>query len=58
MLMRLSKAETGVHGYHCLGDMAVRMPDGGLVFGCVTCFNCLKGVKFVVNCVKCVCQSP
>ena len=25
MLMRFNKAETAVHGYHCPGDMAVRM---------------------------------
>ena len=25
MLMRPNKAETNVYGYHCLGDMAVRM---------------------------------
>ena len=25
MLMRSNKAETAVHGYHCPGDMAVRM---------------------------------
>ena len=25
MLMRPNKAETAVHGCHCLGDMAVRM---------------------------------
>ena len=25
MLMRPKKAETAVHGCHCLGDMAVRM---------------------------------
>ena len=58
-LMRLNKAETAVNGCHCLGDMAVRMPDRGLVFGCVSCFlNCLKGVTFVVNCVKLMCANP
>ena len=30
--------ETVVHACHYLGDMAVRMPDRGLVFECVTCF--------------------
>ena len=49
-----NKAETAVHGYHCPGNMAMCMPDRGLVFECVTCFNCLKGVTFVVDCVKCV----
>ena len=38
MLMRLNKAEIAVHGCHYLGDMAVRMPDHGLAFECVTCF--------------------
>ena len=52
--MRPNKAETAVHGCHCLGGMAVHMLDRGLVFECVTCFNCLKGVTFVVDCVKCV----
>ena len=27
MLMRLSKGETAVHGFHCLRDMAVRMHE-------------------------------
>ena len=36
ILMRPNKAETTVHGCHCPGDMAVRMPDRGLVFECVT----------------------
>ena len=38
----------------CLGDMAVRMPDCGLVFERVTCFYCLKRVTFLVDCVKCL----
>ena len=40
----------------CLGDMAVRtcMPDRGLVFECVTSFDCAKRVTFLVDCVKCV----
>ena len=38
----------------CLGDMAVRMPDRGLVFERVTCFYCSKSVTFLVDCVKCV----
>ena len=54
MLMKSNKAETAVHGCHCPGDMAVLMPDRGLVFECVTCCNCLKEVTFVVDCVKCV----
>ena len=56
MLMRPNKAETAVHGCHCPSDtcMAVRMPDHKLVFQCVDCFHCLKGVTFVVDCVKCV----
>ena len=54
MLMRANKAETAVHGCHYLGDMAVYMPDLGLVFECVTCFYCSKRVTFVVYCVKCV----
>ena len=54
VLVRPNKAETAVHGYHGMGDMAVRMPDRGLVFECATCFNCLEGVTFVVDCVKCV----
>ena len=41
-------------GCHYLGDMAVRMPDNGLVFECVTCLYCSKRVTFVVGCVKCV----
>ena len=49
VLMRPNKAETAVHGCHCPGDMAVCMPDCGLVFECVTCFDCLKGVTFVVD---------
>ena len=40
MLVRPNKAETAVHGCHYLGDMAVRMPDRGLVFECVTWFYC------------------
>ena len=38
----------------CLGDMAVRMPDRGLVFERVTCFYCSKRVTLLVDCVKCV----
>ena len=38
----------------CLGDMAVRMPDRGLVFERVTCFCRSKRVTFLVDCVKCV----
>ena len=30
----------------CLGDMAVHMPDRGLVFEPVTCFYCSKRVTF------------
>ena len=52
MPMRPNKAETAVHGCHFLGDMAVRMPDRGLVFERVT--YCSKRVTFVVDCVKCV----
>ena len=51
------EAETAVHGCHYLGDMAVRMPDRGLVFERVTCFYCSKRVTFVIDCVK-VCQFP
>ena len=51
ILPRPNKAETAVHGCHCPGDMAERMQDCGLMFECVTCFNCLKGVTFVVDCV-------
>ena len=67
MPMRPNKAETAVHGCHylgqepiglllgsCLGDMAVRMPDRGLVLERVTCFYCSKRVTLLVNCVKCV----
>ena len=57
VLMRPNKAETAVHACHYLGDMAVRMPDCGLVFECVTCFYCLKGVTFVVD-LSNVCQFP
>ena len=53
MPMRPNKAETAVQG-SCLGDMAVRMPDRGLVFERVTCFYCSKRVTFLVDCVKCV----
>ena len=53
MPMRPNKAETAIHGCHYLGDMAVRMPDCGLVFECVTRFYCSKTVTFVVDCVKC-----
>ena len=60
--MRPNKADTAVHGCHYLGqepsgflgDMAVRMPDRGLVFDCVTYFYCPKRVTFLVDCVKCV----
>ena len=52
MLMRPNKAEIAAHGFHCPDDMAVLVPERGLVFECVTCFNCLKGVSFVVDCVK------
>ena len=38
----------------CLGDMAVRMPDRGLVFERATCFYCSKRVTFLLDCVKCV----
>ena len=54
MAMRPNEAETAVHGYHYLGDMAVRMPDRGLVFERVTYFYCSIRVTFVVDCVKCV----
>ena len=54
MPMRTNKAETAVHGCHYLGDMAVRMPDRGLVFERATCFHCSKRVTFLVDCVKCV----
>ena len=53
MLMRPNKAETAGHGCHCPDDMAVRMPDRGLMFEHVTCLNCLKGVTFIVDCVMC-----
>ena len=33
MLMRPNKAETAVHGFHCSGDISVRM-----LKVCVTCF--------------------
>ena len=49
-----NKAEIAVHGCHYLGDMAMRMPRRGLVFECVTCFYCSKGVIFVLDCVRCV----
>ena len=39
MPMRRNEAETAAHGCHYLGDTAVRMPDRGLVFERVTCFN-------------------
>ena len=54
MLMRPNKAETAVQGCHYLGDMAVRMPEHGLLFACVTCFYFSKRVTFVVDWVKCV----
>ena len=54
ILTRPKREGTAVRGCHHPGDMAVRMPDHSLVFECVTCFNCLKGVTFVVECVKCV----
>ena len=54
MPMRLNKAETAVHGCHYLGDMAVCMPDPGLVFERITFFYFSKRVTFVVDCVKCV----
>ena len=47
-------AETAVHGCHCPDDTVVCMTDRGLVFKCVTCFNYLKGVTLVVDCVKCI----
>ena len=52
MPMRPNKAETAVHGCHYLGDIAVRMPDRGLVFERATCFYCSKRVTFVVDCVN------
>ena len=59
MLVRPNKAESAVHGCLHLGDMAVCMPDCGLVFERVTCFYCSKRVTFVVDCVKCVkCVNP
>ena len=54
MLMRPNKDETAIHGCHYPGDIAVRMLDRGLVFECVTCFYCSKGVTFVVDCAKSV----
>ena len=54
MSVRPNKAETAVHGCHYLGDMAVCMPDRGLLFERVTCFYCSERVTFVVDCVKCV----
>ena len=54
MSVRPNKAETAVHGCHYLGDMAVCMPDRGLLFERVSCFYCSKRVTFVVDCVKCV----
>ena len=58
--MRPNKAETAVHDCHCLVDVAVRMPDRGLVFEYVTWFNCLKGITFVVDqCQMCAnCPPP
>ena len=38
----------------CLGDMAVRMSDRGLVLERLTCFYCSKRVTFLVDFVKCV----
>ena len=48
------KAETAVRGCHyLLGDVAVRMPDSELLFECVTCFHCSKGVRLCqIDCVK------
>ena len=43
-----------VYGCHYLRDMAVRMPDGGLVFDRVIYFYCSKRINFVVDCVKCM----
>ena len=65
MPMRPNQTETAVHGCHYLpgsgahwtpdlGDMAVRMPDRGLMFERVTCFYCSKRVTFLADCVKCV----
>ena len=51
MPMRPAKTETAVRGCHYLGDMALSVPDRGLVFERVTCFYCSKRV---VDCVKCV----
>ena len=54
MPMRPNEAETAFYGCHYLGDMAVRMPDCGVVFERrVTCFYCSKRVTFV-DCGKCV----
>ena len=58
ILMRPNKTETAIHSCHCPADMAVCMPNRGLVFECVTCFNCLKEVTFVVDKVPNVCQFP
>ena len=56
--MRTNKAETAVHDCHCLGYVAVRMPDRGLVFEYVTWFNCLKGITFVVDQCQMCANSP
>ena len=47
------KAETAVQGCHyLLGDVAVCMPDRGLLFEYVTCFYCLKGVRLCQMCAN------
>ena len=47
------KAETAVHGCHyLLGDVAVCMPGRGLLFECVTCFYCSKGVRSCQMCAN------
>ena len=53
-IIKIIKAETAVQLGSCLGDMAVRMPDCGLVFERVTCFYCSKRDTFLVDCGKCV----
>ena len=52
MLVRPIK-QTAVHGCHyVLGDVAVRMPDRGLLFECVTCFYCSKEVRLCRMCAN------
>ena len=53
MLMNPNKGETAVHGYHCSGDMAVRMrevlPGRGLVSVCPRCVPKFVSILYILS---------